>query len=144
MAKIERTATINAPVEKVFGFLAEPTNMPEIWPSMIEVKDVKQTPQHIGDTFHWVYKMAGMRFEGDSKVTEFVPNERLVTKGSGSIPSTFVYTFKREDGHTLLHEEVEYTIPNKLLGKLAEPIVLKVNEHEADALVANLKAVLEK
>jgi uncharacterized membrane protein len=143
MIKIERTATINAPIEKVFEYVAEPTNLPEIWPSMIEVKDVKHSPQHVGDTFHWTYKMVGMRFEGDTKTTEYVPNERLVTQSTGAIPSTFVYTFKKENGHTLFHEEVEYAIPNTLLNRLAEPFIRKANEDEADAFVANLKVRME-
>ncbi len=143
MAKIDRTITINAPVEKVFQYLDEPTNLPEIWPSMIEVKDVKRTPQRLGDSFHWVYKMAGMRFEGDSKTQEHIPNKRIVTKSMGSIPSTFVYTFEKENGHTRLREEVEYTVPDSLLGKLKERFVLKVNEDETDAFLANLKARME-
>jgi uncharacterized membrane protein len=143
MAKIERSISINAPVEKVFEYLAQPTNLPEIWPSLIEVKDLKQTPQHVGDTWHWAYKMAGMRFEGDSKISEFVPNKRIVSKGTGGIPSTFVYTFQKENGHTLFREEVEYTVPVPLLGKLAESFVLKLNEREGDTFLANLKARME-
>jgi uncharacterized membrane protein len=143
MAKIERTITINAPVEKVFEYLAQPTNLPEIWPSLVEVKDVKQTPQHVGDTFNWIYKMAGMRFEGSTQTTEYVSNERIVTKNTSGIPSTFVYTFEAEDGHTRFHEEIEYTIPIPLLGKLAEAFILRQNEHEADVFLANLKARME-
>jgi uncharacterized protein YndB with AHSA1/START domain len=48
MAKMERTIHINAPVEKVFGYMTEPTNLPEIWPSLVEVKDVKQLPEGVG------------------------------------------------------------------------------------------------
>jgi hypothetical protein len=33
-----------------------------------------------------------------------------------------------------------YTVPLPLLGRIAEAIVVKVNEHEAEALLANLKA----
>jgi uncharacterized membrane protein len=143
MAKLDKTITIKAPVEKVFEYLAKPTNLPEIWPSLIEVKDLKQSPQHLGDTWHWAYKMAGLRFEGDSKITEFVPNKRMVSKSTGGIPSTFVYTFEKENGHTRFHEEVEYNIPVPVLGKFAEGVVQKLNEREADVFLANLKAILE-
>jgi len=37
----------------------------------------------------------------------------------------------------------EYTVPILVLGKLAESIILKQNEREADTLLANLKAILE-
>jgi len=143
MAKVERTITINAPVEKVFGYMTEPTTLPEIWPSMVEVKDVKRTPEHIGTTFQWVYKMAGMRFEGSSTVIEYVANQREVTKSERGIPSTFVWTYQPEDGGTRLTVEVEYTIPVPLLGKLAEAFIAKQNEHEAEVMLANLKARME-
>jgi uncharacterized membrane protein len=144
MAKIERTITIKAPVEKVFGYLTEPTNLPEIWPSMVEVKDVKQhIPRGVGDTFRWVYKMVGVRFEGLNETTEFVPNQHVATKNTGGIPSTFRWMYRPEDGGTKLTMDAEYTIPVPLLGKVAEPFIVKANEHEADVMLANLKARME-
>lgn len=63
MAKVKKTISINAPVEKVFGYFEEPTNLPEIWPSMVEVKDVQRLPNG-GTSFRFVYKMLGVRLEG--------------------------------------------------------------------------------
>jgi uncharacterized membrane protein len=140
MVKIERTATINAPVEKVFEYLSQPTNLPEIWPSMVEVKDFKDTPNHIGSTYNWVYKMAGMRFEGSSECVECVANKRTVSKSKGSITSTFDYIFEAVDKQTRFIMKIEYIIPIPLLGKLAETFIKKQNEHEADVFMANLKA----
>ena len=143
MAKITRSISISAPVEKVFAFMWEPTNLPEIWPSMVEVKDVKQTPEGVGSTFAWVYKMAGMRFEGVSETTEYIANRRNITKSAKGIPSTFVWAYQAEDGGTKLTLEVEYTVPIPLLGKLAEAFIVKQNEHEAECTLANLKARME-
>ena len=39
--------------------------------------------------------------------------------------------------------EIEYTVPMPVLGKLAEAVVLKQNEQEAEILLANLKNRLE-
>ena len=143
MAKIKKTITINAPVEKVFDYASEPTNLPEFWPSMVEIKDVKKIPGAVGGTFHWVYKMAGMRFEGTSEVIESVVNERRVTKSSGGIPNMFTWIYQPDQAGTKLTLEVEYTVPVPLLGKLAEAFIVKMNEREADALLANLKARME-
>ncbi|MDE3089018.1 MAG: SRPBCC family protein [Chloroflexota bacterium] len=142
MSKLERTIAINAPVEKVFAYLTQPTNFPEIWPSMVEVKEVKNIGG-VGGQFSWVYKMAGMRFEGKSEYAEFVPNQRVVAKSSGGLSSTFVWTYQRANGGTQLRVEVEYKVPLPLLGKLAEQFVVKQNEHEMDTLLANLKARME-
>lgn len=143
MAKIKKTITINAPVEKVFDYASEPTNLPEFWPSMVETKDIKKVHGSVGDTFSWVYKMAGMRFEGTSEVVESIANERRVTKSSGSIPNMFTWTYQPEQAGTKLTLEIEYTVPVPLLGKLAEAFIVKMNEREADALLANLKARME-
>ena len=142
MAKLTRTITINAPVEKVFAYASEPTNLPEIWPSMVEVKDVQPSPAG-GFNFGWVYKMAGMRFEGASETTDFIPNQRAVTKSIKGIQSTFTWTYQFGAGGTKLTLEVEYNIPVPLLGKLVEAFILKQNEHEADVMLANLKARME-
>ena len=142
MAKITRSITINAPVEKVYAFMSEPTNLPEIWPSMVEVKDVQPSPAG-GYNFGWVYKMAGMRFEGASETTESITNQRVVTKSTKGIGSTFVWMYEPEDGGTKLTLEVEYIVPIPLLGKLAEAFIVKQNEHEADVMLANLKARME-
>ncbi len=143
MATIKKTITINAPAEKVFAYMTDPTNLPEIWPSLVEVKDVKQLPEGVGSGYRWVYKMAGMRFEGTTEVTEYVPNQRIVVRDKGGIETTRTTTFQPEDGGTRLTAEAEYTIPVPVLGKLAEAFVLKLNEHEAETLLANLKARME-
>jgi hypothetical protein len=38
---------------------------------------------------------------------------------------------------------VDYSIPRAAVARLAEPIIHKMNEHEADTLPANLKARME-
>ena len=142
MVKIEKTITINAPVEKVFGYVSEPTNLLEIWPSLVEVKDVQRLPNG-GHSFRWVYKMAGMRFEGSSEITEYVANQRAVTKTKGGIESIHTAIYQPEAGGTKVTIEVEYTVPIPLLGRLVEAFIVKQNEHEAEVYLANLKARME-
>ena len=143
MTTIEKSILINAPVREVFSYLEDPVHLPEIWPSMVEVKDVKPLPKG-GYRYQWIYKMAGMRFEGETETLEFVPEKHLVTKATGQIPATFDYTFRAEDGLTKVEAKAEYEIPQKLLGKLAEPFIRKLNEREAETFLANLKDRLEK
>lgn len=143
MAKIERTITVNAPVEKIFAYIADPTFQPEWLPGIVEVRDVIQTKEGVGSHHRWVYKMAGMRFEGESTTTEYIPNQRIVSQTKGGINSTWAWTFEPHDGETKLKVVVEYTVPVPVLGKLAEALVLKQNEREADLAMANIKAKME-
>ena len=85
MAMITKSIVIEAPVKQVFSYLDEPVNLPEIWPSMIEVKDVTTLPAG-GYRFHWLYKMAGMQFEGDAETIEFELNRHILRKSTGKFP----------------------------------------------------------
>jgi uncharacterized membrane protein len=142
MAVLEKSIFINAPTEKVFGYINEPANLPEIWPSMIEAKDVEKLPNG-GNRFRWVYKMAGMRFEGTSEDTECVDCERLVSETKGGIESTIDWRFQPEGDGTKTGFEVEYKVPIPLLGRLAESFIVRQNENEMDVLLANLKDRME-
>lgn len=143
MAKIGRSYTINAPVEKIFAYIEDPMSQPEWLPGIMEVKDVTRTGQGVGSHHRWAYKMAGLRFEGESTATEYVPNRRIVSQSKGGIASTWTWSFEPHNGGTKVNLVVEYTIPVPVLGKLAEALVLRQNEREADLATANIKARLE-
>ncbi len=142
MATVNKSITINAPIEKVFKYSAEPSNLPEIWPSMIEAKDIQPLPNG-GNKFRWVYKMAGIRIEGISEDTEFIPNQRSVSKTEGGVESEIIWEYQSEDEATKVTFSAEYTVPIPLIGKLAEAFIVKLNENEAETLLANLKARME-
>ena len=143
MAKIERSITIHVPVEKVFAYMDDPMSNPEWLPGMLEVKDVTVTEQKVGTHYRWVYKMAGLRFEGESTITEHIPNERIVSQSKAGIASTWIWTFVPDDGGTKMNLVLEYTVPIPVLGKLAEALVLKQNQRNADVAMVNIKAKME-
>ncbi len=142
MAKVKKSITIKASAEKIFSFISEPTHLPEFWPSLVEVKDVKRLPNG-GTSNRWVYKMAGIHLEGTSEDIERVIDQRLVSKTEGGVKSTQTWTFQPENSGTKVTFEVEYTIPVPILGKLAEAVIVKMNDHEGDLVLANLKTRME-
>ena len=142
MAKLSRSTTVHARVEDVFDFLEDKTHFPEFWPSMLDVSDIRDLPNG-GKHFHWTYKMAGLRFEGDTEEIEVVPNKKLVGKNEKGIESTVTWLMDGHGEETDLTFEVDYNIPVPVLGKLAEKVVLKLNENEADAVIANVKTQIE-
>ena len=142
MATVSKSITINAPIEKVFKYTAEQSNLPEIWPSLVENKIVERLPNG-GIKTEFVYKMAGMRFEGISIDTEFIPNQRVVSKTEEGVESEITREFQSEGEATKVTFSGEYTVPIPLLGKLAEAFIVKQNENEAETIMANLKARME-
>jgi len=142
MAKLEKSILIDAPVEKVFEYINVPTNLPEVWPSMVEAKDIQKLPNG-GNRFRWVYKMAGMRFEGLSVDTDVVPNQKVVSKTEGGLESIVTWDLQTQGESTKVRFLAEYTVPIPLLGKLAEAFIVRQNEHEAEVILANLKDRME-
>ena len=141
MAKIEKSVTINAPVEKVFNYIADPMTQPEWLTSMIMVNDVSKSG--VGQHYRWKYKMVGVLLEGETTVTEHIPNKRRVTQTKGGAISTWTFDFESLDGGTKLELNIEYTIPVPVIGKLAEKIVLKRNQREAELAMQNIKEKVE-
>jgi len=141
MAKVERSITINAPVEKVFAYISNPANEMEWLPSITDIRDI--TGQGVGLRYGYTYKMLGLPFKGESEVIEYTPNQRYVTKGSGGIQSTWTWTFNPEAGGTRVDVVVEFTIPVPVLGKVGERLALGQVEREADMAAANIKARME-
>ena len=142
MSKVVRHTTIKAPAEKVFQYLEDKNHFPEFWPSMLEVSDVHKLPNG-GSHFHWVYKMAGVRFEGDTDEIEYIPNKRMVGRNLKGIDRTITWQLEDKKEATELTFEAEYKVPVPLVGKVAENVLAKINDNEAVAMLANIKATLE-
>ena len=140
MAKINKEVVIRAAIEKIFSYISEPSNLPIFWPSLIEVNDIQSLPNG-GYRTKWVYKMAGMRFEGVGEYTEVVPNHWLVIETKGGIKSKITWTFRKWMNVTKVNLTIEYKIPIPLLGRLAEVIVTQMNSKEGDLLMDNLRTI---
>jgi uncharacterized protein YndB with AHSA1/START domain len=142
MEKIRKSIRIAAPAASVYEQIAVPENLVAIWPGLVEVKNVKLGTTG-AESFDWTYKMAGMRFHGQSKRLQAEPGRRLVTHNERGIPSTFRWTFDALDAGTEATVEIEYEIPVPLLGKFAAPFIRRLNERELETLLGNLKERLE-
>lgn len=142
MARVEKTITIDAPVEKVFAYIDVPANLLEIWPSLVDVQDVERLPSG-GSKFAWTYKMAGVSFDGRAEAVEYVANRRIVTKSEGGVSSTITWIFEPEEEGTKVTNVADYTVHLPVLRKLAESFLARVNENEGEVLLANLKARME-
>ena len=67
----------------------------------------------------------------------------LIPEVIQNLSTLWNWNFIPQGNDTKLDLFVEYTVPMPVLGKLAEKIVLKQNEREADLAIANIKAKME-
>jgi hypothetical protein len=114
-------------------------HLPEIWPSLYEVKAVQVKPVR---RFDWLYNFAGKRYAGKTETIEHVIDKKIVEKAMGDIESTFIWKFQAQNGFTKLAFEADYKLPVGFDAKF-ERFLIKKNELEADVMLKNLKARLE-
>jgi carbon monoxide dehydrogenase subunit G len=139
---INKDILINAPLEDIYGYVSKPSNLQQIWPSLIELKN-KKTPLSIGFSYRWMYKMSGMFFTGTGECTNIMPNHRYTVKNSGSINSLITWTFLMKGDKTRVTFTNDYKIPEALLARVPESIINKMNEKETELILENLRAKFE-
>ncbi len=143
MKRIKRSVEIDAPVERVYEYLTQPSNLLGIWPNMLSVSNVVSREGGAPD-FDWEYKMAGIKFKGHAKTEEAQPYKLVRVKNESDIASTLCWTYQAIDGkRTRLGLDVEYSITTPIVGKVAESLIAKSNERDIDRLLTNLKDVME-
>jgi len=141
MAHVEKSVNIKAPVDQVYRYITDAHHSPEWIRSMEASSDISGSGK--GDHFKWTYKMAGMTFSGDSEIIEHIPNKRQVVHSTGGIDAVWDFNFRDLGGSTELKLDIDYSVPIPVLGKVAEKLVLKQNEKEAEESLAALKSKLE-
>jgi uncharacterized protein YndB with AHSA1/START domain len=143
MPRVDNEVIINAPVEKIFQYISQPSNLLQIWPSLIEISNEKLLSNG-GYNYRWTYKMAGIHFKGEGKCIDLKPNLILVSKNKGAIDSIVSFTFLSTGIQTKVTLSIEYVVPLPLFNRFTEIIILKMNEKEAELILDNLRIVLEK
>lgn len=142
MTSQTKSAVVHAPIAEVYSYLDDPNHWPEFWPSLVEIKDVRELPNG-GHSNRWTYKMAGVRFEGTREDVEHITDQRIVAKTHGGIDSTQTWALEPQGDDTKVTFRVDYTVPTPVLGKLAEAAIVKLNDHEGDVVLENLKTIVE-
>lgn len=141
MQKIHTNVDIHRPASDVFAYLEDPTHHPEWLPSLIEVRNVTGSGE--GQRWEWTYKMAGIRLDGEAVLAQTVSGERLVVMTKGPSEATWTFVLSGTENGAHLDLTVDYTIPVPVLGKLAEKMVLRMNEREIDLAARNIKDYCE-
>lgn len=139
MAEINKEIIIDAPLQKIFAYVSKPSNLPEIWPSLVEITNEELLPDG-GYSFQFVYKMSGVNLKGTGEFINIVPNQWFTVKTKGAIESTITFTFRPRESQTRVTFTIEYKTPVPILNLIGKKTMEKINEQEADLILLNLKA----
>ncbi|WP_122088484.1 SRPBCC family protein [Halalkalicoccus subterraneus] len=142
MVTIERDIWMDARPERVFEYMASPTNHLNVMPSLHRVENVEELPSggHRGD---FRFKMVGIPIDGRFEDVEFVPYERRVYEMSGEIEGSMHYTFEPEDGGTRVTCVMDVEFPSRVLDRVLRPVVRRYNEREVETMLETLKTITE-
>jgi len=145
MAVLEKTCTINAPVDKVFSFLIKPENWKKIDPKIIEITDVQSLPNG-GYRFSCKYKIVGgLHYAFDIEYTGVKSNERFSYRYTCCkyIKVDEVLSFTSENGKTNLTYKIISNVHIPLINALLEKLFMKMYEPMLPTFLDNLKAKTE-
>ena len=81
MATIHKAIDIDAPVERVFEMLADPKRLPEYAPGLVSVENIRQTEQHLGDSFRATYAVLVERMN-EKNAERLLENLKLLSEAN--------------------------------------------------------------
>lgn len=143
MSRVTKVVTIKAEAEKVLEYIADVKNHPAFISALKSVDNLKGNPKHIGESWDWTFVMGGIEIKGKAETADYVEGKLYSFKTTTGIISTFTYSVEPEDSGTRLTMDVEYEVPQSVLGKMADKaIVERLNNQEGDRAVENLQAIL--
>lgn len=129
--------------ESLFEFLTTPGQVRLVLPGLIESTNISELPLKVGSTFDYKYQMYGMIVDGQWEVLVLESPARYEARTTGGAVSTWKYKLEDADGGTELSLDLEYDVPESLLGQVKVAILMKINEKEAEHFFENLRAVFE-
>lgn len=139
--------TIDAPVEKVYDVVVDPSRLTE-WVTIHDsLQDAPDRPLERGSELTQVLRIAGRTFRARWTVVEHEPCKRVVWQGRGPLGSDarVVYRFDSDDEgrETTFSYINEYELPGGPFGRIAGLAVSLVAQKELDASLQRLKTLVQ-
>ncbi len=143
MTTIERSISINAPIEAVEQVTLDGQRLPE-WYAGIEQAEPDAVYPEPGGKVKMLYKAAGINFTITMTSLERVPNQSVTYKMEGMITGTNHWTTTAEGNGTRLAASFNYEIPGGVLGQALNKLVVeRMNAENLEKSLSNVKALVE-
>jgi len=146
MAHLKKSILINKPVDKVYARARDPRGWPTWYAGTSEIEELAGEGE-AGTVAKLSYMMAGVRLPVTVRVLEDTINpEGAHWEGKIEGPldgkQTWIYTPK--EGGTEVSVEMEYKVPGKALGKIADRLFIeRLEERSTEHTLEKLKMLCE-
>ena len=142
MENLERTAHIDAPVQRVFDYLNDPHHLQAIWPQTVNIESVEML--YGGRfTFCWIRKIFDVHFEGRGECSHSLSKDAVMYKITGGLECVIKWLLLPVDGGTEVSLQVIYTAPRPLLRHHSLSAVIRQIERDSEQMLAHLQIVFE-
>ena len=143
---LERTTRLPRPVEQVFAFFADATNLERITPPELRFRIVTPLPidMHRGTRIDYRLALFGLPFGWDTEISVWEPPHRFVDRQLAGPYRQWIHTheFAPAGGGTHMLDRVEYVLPLEPLGRIALPLVRRQLERVFDYREAAIQRLL--
>ncbi len=145
MAEIKKAIDINAPLEKVFDYVADASNALTFMPNFTRFEPLGLPRRGLGAKVSAAGTFFGMQFKTQLEIIEFEENQRFVSRSTQGVKSLTTWEFRSlADGGTEVTFTSQYSMPGGMLGRLFDgAVVAKDVEKNTIQTLVNLKKVLE-
>lgn len=138
-----KTEVVAKPIETVFGFLTDPSNMVHIMPDIISSEKIGNDPIGVGTRINETRKVMSKEVTAEVEVSVYDPPHRYGVKSeSMGISAEYLYTLKPLEEGTNIDLEAE--IQAQGMGKLLVPLFRSSMKKQDSDQLRNLKSFLEE
>jgi len=140
---VSKSVTVNRSPAEVIEYIADVSNHPAFIGPLKSVSELKGDPRTPGTSWTWVFVMAGVEISGFAETLAYEPGRLYRYRTTSGALSTFEYSAASEGDATKVTINVDYEIPDTLLGKVQGPVVERLNDLDGQRAVDNLKVILD-
>jgi uncharacterized protein YndB with AHSA1/START domain len=141
MIKHEVSIHLNRPVEQVFSFITDPSNLRSWQSNLIEPADLTEKSLSVGTRFREIRTMGPRPTEIQGEITDFALNQRFATRTLTKPEVTVSYTFMSDKNGTTL--TYRFVMQTSGLMRLLEPLIAGAIKKDSHSDFETLKRVME-
>lgn len=122
MASLANESVTDAPLERVFDYLADSRNIEQWFYGVHKVEPLTDQIRGLGSTYE-ITLNAGRLITARIACTEFIENELITVRTFDGLEASSRWTFAREGDGTRVRGEFTYTLPGGIAGAALSGLV---------------------